>query len=205
MRWISSLAVAFVVILGLPVVAQSPPEGPPTRIRGTVDKLDGQTLVVKSRDGQSMTIALAPNFTVRGVVAKTMADIKPGDFVASTSVKGPDGKLRAIEVHILPENLRGIAREGQFPWDLVPEGIMTNATAAEIVSAPQGQVLKVTYKDGEAEVTIPPGIPIVGYVPGDAGLLKPGAAVFITAQKKPDGTLTTGRVTAEKNGVKPPM
>jgi hypothetical protein len=201
MRSRSFLAAIFVAALALSAAAQNPP----ARIRGTVEKLDGQTLMIKSRDGQSLSIALAPNFTVRAVVAKTVADIKPGDFVASTSVKGPDGKLRAIEVHILPESLRGVALEGQFPWDLAPDSLMTNATAAQITSAPEGQVMRVTYKDGEAEVTIPPGIPIVGYVPGDASLLKPGATVFITAQKNADGSLTASGVTAEKDGVKPPM
>ncbi|MGA7264020.1 MAG: hypothetical protein WA709_18305, partial [Stellaceae bacterium] len=155
MRLQSVFAVVFVAALALPAVAQNPPASPPTRIRGTVEELDGQALRVKSREGPQVTVTLAPNFAVRAVVAKTIADIKPGDFVASTSVKGPDGKLRAIEVHILPESLRGVAREGQFPWDLVPDSLMTNATAAQITSAPQGQVIKVTYKDGEAEVTIP--------------------------------------------------
>jgi hypothetical protein len=42
-------------------------------------------------------------------------------------------------------------------------------------------------------------------VPGDASLLKPGAAIFTVAVKKADGTLTSARVTAEKDGVKPPM
>ena len=201
MRPKSFLVAIFVAVSALTAAAQNPP----ARIRGTVEKLDGQTLMVKSRDGQSLSIALAPNFTVRAVVAKTVADIKPGDFVASTSVKGADGKLRAIEVHILPESLRGVVREGQSPWDLVPDSLMTNATAAQITSAPEGQVIKVTYEGGEAEVIIPPGIPIVGYVPGDPSLLKSGAAVFITAQKKPDGTLTASSVTAEKDGVKPPL
>ena len=85
MRSRSFFAAVFVAALALPAVAQNP-DTTPTRIRGTVDKLDGQNLVVRSRDGQSLTIALAPNFTVRAVVAKTVADIKPGDFVASTSV-----------------------------------------------------------------------------------------------------------------------
>jgi hypothetical protein len=200
------LAAVFVAALAMPAVAQNPPDTTPARIRGTVDKLDGQTLLVQSRDGQKLSIALAPNYTVLGVVAKNVTDIKPGDYVASTSVKGPDGKLKAIEVHIFPENMRGVA-EGQFPWDLLPDSIMTNATVAQVTSAPEGRIIKVTYKGGgEAEVTIPPGIPIVGYVPADAGLLKPGAAIFMVAQKKKDdGSLSAARVTAEKDGVKPPM
>src|SRR5206468_5053168 len=178
MRSTSFLAAVFAALLALPALAQAPPAGPPIYIRGTVDKLDGQTLTVKSRDGQPLTVALAPNFTVRGLVAKTVADIKAGDYVASTSVKGPDGTLKAIEVHIFPENMRGTA-EGQFPWDLVPDSVMTNATVAQITVAPQGQVMKVAYKGNEAEVTVPPGIPIVGYVPADIALLKPGATIFI--------------------------
>jgi hypothetical protein len=203
--WSKSLfAGAFLVLLALPAAAQNTTEGTRTFVRGTVEKLDGQTLAVKSREGPELVIALAPNFTVSGVAKRSLADIKEGDYVASTSVKGTDGKLRAIEIHIFPEAMRGTA-EGQFPWDLVPEGIMTNATVAGISSAPQGQVLKVTYKGSQSEIIVPNDIPIVTYVPGDASLLKPGAAIFTIAQKKPDGTLTSARVTAEKDGVKPPM
>jgi hypothetical protein len=198
--------------LALPALAQNPPAAPPGPpcagdrpcIRGTVEKLDGQTLTVKSRDGRQLTVALAANFVVAAVVKKSLADVKVGDFVASTSVKGTDGKLHAVEVHILPEALRATA-EGQFPWDLVPDGIMTNATVAGIASAAQGQVLKVSYKGNDTEVVVPPDVPVVGYGPGDAGLLKPGAAIFILASKKDDGTLSAARVTAEKDGVKPPM
>lgn len=199
----------FIVIaaLGAPAFAQAPPAPPagaPVHVRGTVEKLDGQNLTVKSPDGQSRSIVLASNFTVHAVEAKSINDIKPGDFVASTSVKGPDGMLRAIELHLLPQNLRNRI-EGQTPADLVPGSLMTNATVAQIVSAPQGRVMKVTYKGKEAEINIPPGTPIVGYVSGDATLLTPGAAVVIFARKQPDGSLTATGVTAEKNGVKPPM
>src|ERR1700730_5403946 len=204
MRTTSLLAAGFIALLALPALAQAPPEGTPMRIRGTVDKLDVNPLTDKSRDGQMLTVALAPNFTVRGVVAKSVADIKAGDYVASTSVKGPDGTLKAIEVHIFPENMRGTA-EGQFPWDLVPDSVMTNATVAQITAAPQGQVMKVNYKGSEAEVTVPPGIPIVGYVRAAPPLLKPGTTIFIVARKQADGTLPAASVTAEKDGVKPPM
>lgn len=204
-----AIAATLLALVVVPALAQAPPsaapQGTPTRIRGTVEKLDGNTLIVKSRDGQSLTIAMAPNFAVSGVVKKSLSDIKPGDFVASTSLKGADGKLHAIEVHLLPAALRGVVQEAQIPWDLVPDGIMTNATLTGTATAPGGAVLQLKYKDQEAEVIVPPDAPVVGSVPADVSLLKPGAAVFLVASKKPDGSLTAARVTAEKDGVKPPM
>jgi len=190
--------------VALPAFAQAP-QGTPTRIRGTVERLDGQTLVVKSRDGADVSIALAPNYTVSAVVKRGIADIKPGDFIASTSVKGADGMLHAIEVHIFPDAMRGQVPELQAPWDLVPGSVMTNAVVTGMVKGASGEIYKMTYKGNETEVVIPPDIPIVTYAPGDPGLLKPGAAVFVFALKQPDNTLTAARITAEKDGVKPPM
>jgi hypothetical protein len=198
------LAGALIALLAVPGAAQQAPEGTPTRIRGTVEKLDGQALTVKSREGQQLTIALAPNFTVSAIVKKSLADIKAGDFVGAASTKGTDGKLHALEVLIFPEALRGTA-EGERPWDLVPDSLMTNATVAGIASAAQGQVLKVAYKGGESEIIVASDTPVVTFAPGDASLLKPGAAIFIGALKKPDGSLSAARVNAEKDGVKPPM
>jgi len=209
MRKFSLFAAIFGVLLAVPAAAQAPPspaapDGAPTRIRGTIEKFDGETLTVQSREGPQVTIGLAPNFTVVGVAKRSLGDIKAGDYVASTSVKGTDGNLHALEIHIFPEAMRGTG-EGQRPHDLVPNSLMTNATVSGITAAPQGHMLKVTYKGGEAEVIVGPDTPIVTYVPGDAGLLKPGAAIFCIAQKKPDGSLTAARITAEKDGVKPPM
>jgi len=151
-----------------------------------------------------VTITLAPNVAVAYLVKKSLSDIKAGDFVASTSMKGTDGKNHSIELRIFPEALRG-AGEGQYAWDLAPESLMTNATVSGVTGAPQGQTLKVTYKGGESELVVGSETPIFGYGTGDMSLLKLGAAVFIVAQKQADGTLTAARVTAEKDGVKPPM
>ena len=205
MRALPFLVAALLAATAVPALAQAaPPPGTPTPIRGTVEKLDGQTLVVKSRDGQDVAVALAPNYTVSGMAKRSLADIKPGDYVASTSVKGSDGKLHAVEVHIFPEAMRGVG-EGQFAWDLVPDSLMTNATVTGVTEATKGETLKVAYKGRESEVIVGPDTPIVTYVEGDASLLKPGAAVFVFALKQPDGRLTAARVTAEKDGVKPPM
>jgi hypothetical protein len=198
------LAGALIALIVLPAGAQNAPQGTPTRIRGTVDKLDGQNLTVKSREGSELTIALAPNFTVRYLVKKSLADVKSGDFVATTSMKGTDGKNHSVELRIFPEAMRGLG-EGQYAWDLTPDSLMTNATVTGIASAPQGQTLKVSYKGGESEIVVGPDTPVLTYEPGDASLLKPGSAVFLVALKKPDGALTAQGVTAEKDGLKPPM
>jgi hypothetical protein len=195
-----SLIAAFFAVATIPVLAQTP-EGTPTRIRGTVEKLDGPTLMVKTQAGQEVAVTLAPNFTISGVEKRSLSDIKPGDYIASTSVRGRDGKLRALEVHFLPPG----ADEGQFAWDLAPDSLMTNATVAGVAAAPQGQVLRVTYKGQEAEISVPPDVPVVAFVPGDRSLVKPGAAVFIFGQRKPDGSVAATRITLEKDGVKPPM
>ena len=82
---------------------------------------------------------------------------------------------------------------------------MTNATVGTVSQSAEGSVVRVTYKGGESEYIVGPAVPVLAYVPADMGLLEPGAAVQLTAQKHPDGNLTANRVTAEKDGVKPPM
>ena len=199
-----ALAAAVIGLFVMPAFAQAPPAGTPTRIRGTVDKLDGQNLTVKSRDGQSVPSRSRPMSSVITLVKKTVADIKAGDYVASTGIKGTDGKIHAIEVRIFPEASRGVG-DGQYPWDLKPDSIMTNATVGKVDQAPQGAVLHVTFKGGESEYTIGPDVPVLANGPGDISLLKPGVAVFVIALKSADGKLTSARIYAEKDGIKPPM
>jgi len=198
-----ALAAAVLGLVVMPALAQAPPAGTPTRIRGTVDKLDGQTLTVKSRDGQDVTIALAADVAVMTLVKKTVADIKAGDFVASTGIKGKDGKIHAIEARIFPRATPDGGR--QFAWDLGPDSVMTNATVGTVTKAPEGTVLHVTFKGGESEYSIGPDVPVLANGPGDISLLKPGAAVFVIALKQEDGKLTSARLYAEKDGIKPPM
>src|SRR5215813_7779618 len=197
-------AAVVIALLAVPALAQTPAGTTSTRVAGTVDKLDGNNLTVNMKDGPAVTVLLADNAAVFGVEKRSLADIKPGDYLASGGVRGTDGKIHAVEVRIFPETLRGTG-EGQRPWDAKPDGVMTNATVGTVSQSPEGGVIHVKFKEGESEFTVGPEVPILAYVAGDRTLLKPGAGVFMVAQKKPDGTLTTGRVTAEKNGVKPPM
>jgi Domain of unknown function (DUF5666) len=201
MRPIAIAAAACLIILALPASAQ---EGTPTRIRGTVESLDGQTLVVKSRDNQVLSIALSQDLQVSAVTKLDLSDIKSGDYVGSAAVRGTDGKLRAQEVLVFPEAARG-SGEGHRPWDLTPDSTMTNATVAEVVDVAKGRLLKLKYKGGENEIEVPMEAPIVTIVPGDRSLLKPGTVVFIPATKSAEGNLAASRVVAGKDGVQPPM
>src|SRR5271154_5202960 len=204
MRQFSLLVIALPGLIAAPALAQTPPpQGTPTRIRGTVEKLDGNVLAVKTKDGQSMNVTLADNVGIQYLVKKNLADIKTGDFLASTGMKGTDGKIHAVEVRIFPKATPDGGR--QFAWDLGPDSVMTNATVGTVTKAPEGTVLHVTFKGGESEYSVGPDVPVLANAPGDTSLLKPGAAVFVIALKKPDGSLTSARLYAEKDGIKPPM
>ena len=63
-------------LLALPILAQNPPEATTTQVRGTVERLDGRTLMLNSRDGQKVTIALAPNLTVLGMAKTSVDDVR---------------------------------------------------------------------------------------------------------------------------------
>lgn len=204
MKPISLIAGAFCALLAVPALAQAP-EGTPTNIRGKVEALDGQMLMVKARDGKELHVMLAPGFGVLGIIKAKRADIKQGDFIGVAALPGKDGKLHAQEIVIFPEAARGMG-EGHYPWDLRGKGdTMTNATVSGIVNQSTSRVLTLTYKDGEQEITVSSRTPVVTFMPGDLGLLKPGATIFMRATKKPDGTIVAARAIAEQNGVKPPM
>lgn len=194
-------AVLFAFVSGL-AEAQA---ATPMRIRGTITALEGNVLSVKSRDGKDLQINLADNLSVSGTKAITMADIKPGDYVGSATMKRPDGTLVALEVHLFPAALRGVVPEGHTPWDLEPGSMMTNATLAAVVQTAGGREITLQYKDGSQKILVPEGVPMATSVPGDRSLLVPGAFVFMVAQVAPDGKISAARIQASKDGVKPPQ
>ena len=102
----------------------------PTRVRGTIESVDGDVLTVKSRSGEDIKLHMTGDMKVVGIIKISLADIKVGSFVGATTVPGPDGRQNAVEVHVFPEAMRGTG-EGSRPYDLKPNSTMTNATVAE--------------------------------------------------------------------------
>ena len=181
--------------------AQPPPTA--KRVRGTIDSVTADTLTVTKKDGSKQVVQLAPTLVVNALVPASLSDIKQGVFIGTTARPQADGTLKASEVHIFPESMRG-AGEGHYPWDSSPDATMTNAAVTEIVTAVKGSTLSLKYKGGENQVTVGPDTSIVAVTPGMRDDLKTGAAVFAIANEAPDGTLKTGFVLVGR-GVSPPM
>lgn len=197
------IAGLFVVAVPAIAIAQAP-ANPPVRIRGVIEKLDGQSLTIKDRSGESVKVTLADKLMVVGIFKGSLADIASGKFIGTTTVGERDGALVAQEVHIFPENMRGTG-EGHYDWDLKPNSKMTNANVANVVSVANDRVLTVQYKGGEKKILVTKDTAVVGYTPVDKSELKPGAPVFVVSQKQPDGGLTAARVNVGMNGQVPPM
>jgi hypothetical protein len=173
------------------------------RLRGTVEKLEPTALVIKERNGETMTLALADNFSVSEVLPIDPSAIQAGTFIGTAAETGADGSLSALEVLVFPEAARGTG-EGHGPWDLQPGSTMTNATVTTIAPHAKGRTMTLRYKDGEKTIVVPDGIPVVTLKPADRSLLVPGAKVFVFAQVR-NGQPTAMRATAGRNGFAPPM
>jgi hypothetical protein len=196
------VAVAVVAASCLYAIAQQPPA--PSRVRGTIEAVDGDVLSVKSRSGEDVKLRMSSDMRVVGITRISLSDIKLGSFIGTTTVPGPDGGANAIEVHLFPEDMRGTG-EGSRPFDLRPNSTMTNATVAEAVAGNDGHTLTVKYKDGEKKVVVSPDTPVVTYVPADKSDLKAGAKVIAFMKKLPDGSFETNRVNVGRDGLTPPM
>ena len=61
----------------------------PIRVRGTIERVDGPTYVVKSRDGTELKVTLADNAQVTALTKASLNDIKQGSFVASPPSRRP--------------------------------------------------------------------------------------------------------------------
>jgi hypothetical protein len=196
------IAVAMVAASVLAAAAQQPPT--PTRVRGTIEGVDGDVLSVRSRSGEHVKLHLTGDAKVVGIIRISLTEIKLGSFIGTTTVPGPDGVPTAVEVHVFPEDMRGTG-EGSRPYDLRPNSTMTNATVSEQVAGNDGQTLMIKYKDGEKKVTVGPDTPVVTYVPADRADLKTDAKIIAFIKQLPDGSFETNRISVGRDGLTPPM
>jgi hypothetical protein len=188
--------------------------------------VDGDTLTVSTLNGTA-SFQLPAATPVLQVIAADRSQISEHSFLGIGSRAEPDGSLRAVEVTVFPEALRGTG-EGNYAWnrpDIPGGGQMTNGTAGKLrmtngtVSASRmtnGTVTRqgtgsitLSYRDsgstGTQSITIPPDVPIVRLAPGQPKDLTTGAHVIVFATKDPSGAMDVARVLVGKGGVVPPQ
>lgn len=214
-------------MLAVPCGAQTPAAQPPAgpqRVTGTIVTYAAPALTVKTPKGEAVVLLPAGAKVIANERSSFNA-IKPNDFVSLTAAAGKDGKLKAREVRVFPEAMRGFG-EGQYPGDKADQ-TRINATVTEAATVVRGKggLLKLTFHaaaanaigicgghapapgtgacTGQAEVTVSPATPVTHWVLGDVSWLEPGKAVSLYAVTGPDGKTSTYGVIVERNGVKP--
>jgi hypothetical protein len=211
--------IAATLLAGSATAQVSSGKSTPEHVRGDIVTVDGNTVSVKSRSGETVKLQLADDVRVAVAEKGDLGDVRDGAFIGTTAVPQSDGTLRAIEVHVFPDSMKGTG-EGHRPWDLRPGSTMTNATVAAsgaaegkspstmtnaTVAKVAGRKLTLKYSGGEKSVVVPADAKVVKLEPGDRSQLKPGVHVFAIASRQGDGTFRAERLTIGKDGVVPPM
>ncbi len=199
------LVTAVMITLGATPAVTQTISGPP--VIGTVKSFDGKSVSLVAKDGKASDVLLTSATRILISVPRRLADIKPGDFIASAGTRGADGVLRATEIRIFSAP----AGEGQFPMTK-PGQTMTNATVKQVItgatvkqiSGGQTTVIRLTFHGagaagspnctgraadapggpgkgcvGETEFEVPANVPVVAQLPADSSVLKPGAKVNV--------------------------
>jgi hypothetical protein len=179
------------------------------RVRGTIEKVDGNNLEVKSREGKNIKVMVSDKARYTAIVKAALSDLTPDTYIGVTAMPNADGSQQAVAIHIFQPAQRGTG-EGFGPWDLQPGSTMTNAAIATTVAGTDGQVVTVRYKDkdkvDEKRVIVTPKTVVVRFVPGDRAELKPGVRILLSNAKPiDDGTVEAPTVNYGRDGLTPPM
>jgi len=199
-------------VLAVSVAATSLPaaaDSTPVHLRGEIDAVSGSSFELTPFGGSKTEVDWSNTTQFASLQAAQLSDIKQGMFVGTAALPQSDGTLKALEIHIFPESMRGTG-EGYRPFPQVKQGTMTNATVTNVTGASAtttngGKTLTLTYKDGHQTVIVPPNAPIVLLGPGDASMLTPHTKVSVTATKDAAGKLTATRLLIGLNGATPPI
>jgi hypothetical protein len=183
----------------------------PARVRGTITAIDDGSITVKERADRTFTLKTGPYTAYAYVIPSSLDAIKVNDFVGS-AVKGPLSSMIAVELAIIPEDMRA-GRISLYGWDPLPDPTgrhtsdvtatnMTNGIVSAEKGGPRGRTLTVTYDGGRKSfrITVPANAPIVRYVLSNPSAVAIGSAVMIKTNPGDQASLVT-----VGKGVTPPM
>jgi len=189
--------------------AQAASPNMPMTVRGTVVSDSANALVLKSDTGD-VTVTMVQPFRLYTRVPSDLSHVKQGSFIGVTTVRQPDGSERATEIHIFPEELRGLGegsrmmappRSGgssRMTNGSVSTSRMTNGTASQSrmsngsVSSAKGSSLVVQYAGGSQAVTVPSNTPVSELKVASRSIAV-GDQVAVLVKKAPDGSLSADK------------
>src|SRR6202035_5820677 len=99
----AAIRAALVLVAALAATAALAQAPQTVRLRGVIEKVDGNKVIAKSDKGDALTLNLADKMLVVAVAKASMADIKDGDFIGTGAMPQPVGSQKAIQVHIFAE------------------------------------------------------------------------------------------------------
>lgn len=141
------------------------------RVRGVISAVKGDVISVGDKQ-----VKVGDKTEIVYTRPILLGDIKPGDFLGVTSMKGPGGQLTAVEVRRFPKPLN----PGHRPFDGRDDQTMTNATVEAMVQASSGRELTLTYAGGAQKIVVPASASVSTLVPGKREQLVVGAPVNLT-------------------------
>lgn|SRR5438045_2218413 len=177
-----------------------------TMLRGAVVSASSASLVIHVDTG-NVTIHVIEPLKVYDREPGQLADVKDNSFVGVTSEKQPDGSERATEIHIFPQELRGLGEGsrmmtqnagsagGRMTNGAVSGSRMTNGSASPArmsngsVANATGSALVVQYAGGSQRITVPPTTTVTEIKP-TSKTLAAGDQVVVVAKRGADGTLS---------------
>jgi hypothetical protein len=181
----------------------------PPAVRGTVASISTSAIVIKTDTG-NVSVKLAAPFQVYERAPAKLADVNDNSFIGVTTVKQANGAERATEIHIFPEELRGMGEGSRMMAQAtgssasrmtngaVSNSRMTNGTASQsrmsngAVSDASDSTLVVQYSGGSTTVSVPRNVEVTA-LKATQKTLKNGDRVIVIVKQEADGSLSSGQ------------
>ena len=203
-------------------------------MKAKLTAFDGQVLTLEpvkdqmgAKAGEAITVSVLPETRYVGSDKTSFAVLKRGDYAGAAVSEGRGGVLRAQDVYLYAEALRGTG-EGRFPeaGRLIINGAVSAAQpgaddkhngnlilhyrGAQLSGLGRGRTLcegrasppayaSALACEGDATIEVPPGTPVSTLTVGDKGLLVPGSLVTVAMTKSADDKNVTPGVIVEKS------
>jgi hypothetical protein len=180
-RWTAGgvVALLFVSYVALAQVAES--------LRGTIESVDGQSLVVNARTGTTINVRLADDAHVFILKPAALADAKVGSFVGMTTQPQPGGTESVVELYIFPSD------PSRDPFNIPTSGLFSPRNEADVLNYVEGSILKndgqtLTLRGSMADEMVPVSadINVVAVTPTTSADILAGQKVFVPNGKPVD-------------------